>query len=59
MDRYAILDLIDMLACSQGLYGRLRAAINDLPEDEREELFEEWEGMNFADDLEFILFIEC
>ena len=58
MKRGAIMSLIRSLACSQGLYGRLYRAIMDLDDDDREDLFQEWEEMDFGDDLDFILYIE-
>ena len=58
MKRDQIIDTFKSLACSQGFYGRLLAAINDADEDSREEFFAELEAQNFRDPLDLILYIE-
>lgn len=53
-----IIKLIRKLAKSQGFYGRLLESITELSDEKYKELTELWEGKNFADDLDFILYIE-
>lgn len=56
-----IMGLIRKLARSQGLYGRLLNAIEEVKENSPEdydELVEKWEWMQFKDELDFILYIE-
>lgn len=53
-----IIKLIRELAKSQGFYGRLLASIAELSDEKYKELAELWESKNFADDLDFILYIE-
>lgn len=54
-----IIDTIQMLARSQGLYGRLLNAIDRLDKEDREKLKAEWEAQNFKDPVDFVLYIEC
>lgn len=58
MKREAILSLIECLSQSQGCYGRLLSSLMELTDNERDEVFEYWESMNFKDGLDFILFME-
>ena len=58
MNREQILSLIRDLACSTGLYGRLYYDIMNMPEDDREEMFDTWENIGFKDALEFIRYDE-
>lgn len=58
MKREAILSLIESLSQSQGCYGRLLSNLMELTDNERDEVFEYWESMNFKDGLDFILFME-
>ena len=53
-----IMDVIKKLACSQGSYGRLLEAINELDEDELDKLIVTWEDMEFKSPVDFILYIE-
>lgn len=53
-----IMDVIKKLACSQGFYGRLLQAINELDADELDELIVTWEDMEFKNPVDFILYIE-
>lgn len=53
-----IMKLIEMLAKSNGFYGRLLNQIAELPEHVYNELKKEWEEQNFKDDIEFILWLE-
>lgn len=52
-----LLQDIEMLAMSQGFYGRLLRDINELDEENYEQLKSEWDG-RFNDIVDFILFIE-
>ena len=54
-----IIKLIRELAKSQGFYGRLLESILELDAENYEELAELWESENFADELDFILYIEA
>ena len=53
-----IIKLIRELAKSQGFYGRLLESILELDNESYEELAGLWENKNFADGLDFILYIE-
>ena len=55
---YEILDGIKMLASSQGYYGRLLNQIHNLDYDDFIELTRVWEGKNFKNMVDFILYIE-
>ena len=44
------------LACSQGLYGRLKEALTE--SGRKEEILKQFEAMNFKDRIDFIMFIE-
>ena len=62
MKMWQILQLIDDLSQSQGLYCRLKEDIFYIKENhpERyEKLVNDWESQNFKDSLDFILYIEC
>lgn len=52
------INVIRMLACSQGFYGRLLRDILQLSEKEQEQLKEEWEAQSFATAVDFIEYIE-
>lgn len=53
-----IMNVILDLSFSQGFYGRLYRSILELSEEKYNELKDLWEGMNFKDNLDFILYIE-
>ena len=56
-----IMETIYNLSFSQGFYGRLLRDIYELKDndpDRFEELKELWEGKNFKDSLDFILYLE-
>lgn len=53
-----IIKLIRELAKSQGFYGRLLENILELDDESYKELAGLWESKNFADGLDFILYIE-
>lgn len=53
-----ILKVIKDLSVSQGFYGRLLRHINSLDESELENLKQDWESKNFADEIDFIMWIE-
>lgn len=58
MDRQEIRSTFEMLACSQGFYGRLLRDIDSSPEDVQEEIWSELEEQNFKDSVDLILYIE-
>lgn len=51
-------DLIVELSQSQGFYGRLLRAINELEPDDAKILQDEWEGKRFTNHIDFILYLE-
>ena len=57
MKRNEILGVIRMLACSQGMYGRLLRDIRENPE-WGEEFLDECEAQNFGSSLDFVLWYE-
>ena len=59
MDRQAIRGIFEMLAQSQGFYGRLLRDIDELPEEDREKVWSDLESQNFKDTVDLILYIEC
>ncbi len=58
MNRYQIENLMQNLAMSQGLYGRMLDQIYSAPEDEQEMFWENMEAQNFGSDLDVVLFLE-
>ena len=56
MNKQQLKQLIESLAKSQGLYGRLLRNIEE--SDNEEEIWQYLEEKNFKDGLEFVLFIE-
>ena len=58
MKRNEIMEWVKKLAASQGYYGRLLQAINDMDNNDREALFEHLEAQNFADPIDLIMYIE-
>ena len=58
MKRRAIIECIKKLAASQGYYGRLLQAINDMDNNDREALFEHLEAQNFAGPVDLVMYIE-
>ena len=59
MDRQAIRSTFEMLAQSQGLYGRLLRNIDEMDEEDREKVWSDLESQNFKDAVDLILYIEC
>lgn len=56
-----IIEVIKMLACSQGFYGRMYDAIAELKAYDPqgyEDLVEDWESKNFADAVDFVMYVE-
>lgn len=53
-----ILSIIRGLACSTGLYGRIYNDLMCMSEDERNDYFAYLESLNFATDLDVVLFFE-
>jgi hypothetical protein len=58
MNRYQIENLMQSLANSQGLYGRMLNEIYSAPEDEQERFWENMEAQNFRDALDVVLYLE-
>jgi len=58
MKRNEIIEWIKSLACSQGFYGRLLQAINELDNNDKNAFFEHLEAQNFADPVDLIMYIE-
>lgn len=58
MNRYEIENIMQTLAMSQGMYGRMLSAIYSAPEDEQERFWENMEAQNFGDALDVVLFLE-
>jgi len=58
MKRKEIMEWIKKLAASQGYYGRLLQAINDMDNNDKNALFEHLEAQNFAGPVELVMYIE-
>lgn len=56
MKRDEILNTFKMLAQSQGFYGRILQSLEEA--DNRDEILDKLEEMNFQDPVDLILFIE-
>lgn len=62
MNMNDILETIYELSLSQGFYGRLYRDLMELKSENPkgyQELADEWEGKDFKDSLDFILYLEC
>ena len=58
MDRQAIRGTFEMLAQSQGFYGRLLRSIDSMEEEDREKVWSELESQNFKDAVDLIMYME-
>lgn len=58
MNRYQIENLMQSLAMSQGLYGRLLNDIYSLNDEEQERFWENMEAQNFGDVVDVVMFLE-
>lgn len=58
MKRDEIRAVLNMLAKSQGLYGRILRDIEEMDDDTREDFWAELEAQNFQDDLDVVLYFE-
>lgn len=58
MNRYQIENLLQSLAMSQGMYGRMLDQIYSAPEDEQERFWENMEAQGFKDAVDVVLFLE-
>lgn len=58
MKRDEIRAILNMLAKSQGLYGRILRDIEEMDDDTREDFWAELEAQNFQDDLDVVLYFE-
>ena len=55
------IDTIKMLACSQGMYGRMLERLMEIKKndpDTYDKIAEEWESQNFGSSVDFVLYIE-
>lgn len=59
MDRQEIRGTFEMLAQSQGFYGRLLRDIDEMDKEDREKVWSDLESQNFKDAIDLILYIEC
>ncbi len=59
MDRHEIMDTLEMLARSQGFYGRILDALDCMDSDDLENFFAFLESKNFANLLDLVMFFEC
>lgn len=62
MDRYDIMNAIEMLSMSQGFYGRLFDSLKELEEcdcEKYDEVMSELEAQNFSDPVDMVMFLEC
>ena len=58
MKRDAIIATFEMLARSQGFYGRLLRSLYEADEDQREEFLQDLENQNFSDPVDLVMYIE-
>lgn len=58
MNRYQIENLLQSLAMSQGMYGRMLDQIYSAPEDEQERFWENMEAQDFKNAVDVVLFLE-
>lgn len=58
MGREEIRAVFEMLACSQGFYGRLLRDIDELDEDSKEVFWQDLEAQDFSDSVDVILYME-
>ena len=58
MKRAEIENLMQTLAMSQGLYGRMLDNIYNASEEQQEEFWQMMEAQNFGDALDVVLFLE-
>lgn len=59
MNREEILNTLEVLSRTQGMYGRLLHQIGSLSPVEREHVMEELEAQDFQDAVDMIMFFEC
>lgn len=53
-----LLEIIRILAKSQGFYGRLLDALENATPEQIKEIKKVWESKNFKDEVEFVMFLE-
>lgn len=58
MKEKEILETFRQLAKSQGMYGRMLGAIENMTEEDYRELFDILEAQNFQDPVDLVLFLE-
>lgn len=58
MKREQIENILQSLAMSQGLYGRLLNQIYSLSEEEQEQVWQNLEEQNFKEPLDLVMYIE-
>ena len=59
MTKQEILNKIEMLAMSQGLYGRILRAIKEGSKEDMETRLQYLEDMHFKDSTDLVLYFEC
>ena len=58
MDRHEIRKVMEQLAMSQGYYGRLLRSIDELPDYQQEDVWEDLERQNFREPLDVVMYYE-
>lgn len=53
-----LLEVIRMLASSQGFYSRLLDALEEATPEQIKKVKEVWESKNFKDEVEFVMYLE-
>lgn len=59
MNRTEIRNMIETLAKSQGFYGRLLAAVDEVEPEKREKFWAGLEAAKIADPIDLVMYFEC
>lgn len=59
MNRQQIMETINSLAKSQGLYCRIKQSIEEMTKEDREKFLSHLEAQNFKDSVDLVLYFEC
>ena len=59
MNRDEMMGIFRDLARSQGFYGRLIEAIEEVDSCDREDFWDELEAQNFRDAVDLVIYLEC